>query len=202
MKAILLAAGNSKRFGGNKLLEPLRGRPLYQHTLELVRQLPFDEVILVTQYQEIIEREKGKKISLVYNGNPEKGISESIRLGVRQAGKGADLIFFVCDQPYLKKETVLGMIQEFEKNPTGIVCSKSDLRSGNPNIFGAEFYEEFLKLEHDTGGKKIIQEHPDAVRYYFVREKELLDIDYKKDFAKEIYFEKRSGGNQNEKKEV
>ena len=32
--AILLAAGSSRRFGGEKLLMPLRGRPLFEHALE------------------------------------------------------------------------------------------------------------------------------------------------------------------------
>lgn len=183
MKAILLAAGNSRRFGGNKLLEPFQGKLLYEYTLELAGNLLLDEIILVTQYEEIMKREKGKGITLIYNPNPEKGISESIKLGVKQAGPEADLIFFVCDQPYLKKETVLGMQQEFFKNPTGIVCAKSKLRSGNPNIFASCFYDELLKLENDVGGKKIIKTCPEVVRYHEVDEKELLDLDYKEDFC-------------------
>ena len=69
MKAILLAAGNSVRFGKNKLMEPFRGKPLYQYTLELAKTLLLDEIILVTQYRELIEREKEKGITIVYNPN-------------------------------------------------------------------------------------------------------------------------------------
>lgn len=75
------------------------------------------------------------------------------------------------------------MQKDFFKKPTGIVCAKSSHRSGNPNIFAAGFYEEFLKLEGDVGGKKIIKSHPEAVRYYSVEEKELTDMDYKEDFC-------------------
>lgn len=93
MKAILLAAGNSRRFGKNKLLESFNGKLLYEYTLEIARNLTLDEIILVTQYEEIVKREKDKGISLVYNPNPQRGISESIKLGVKKAGEKADLIF-------------------------------------------------------------------------------------------------------------
>ena len=51
---IYLAAGNSRRFGSNKLLYELEGRPLYRHLLDrlvsLSRQHADWEVIVVTQY--------------------------------------------------------------------------------------------------------------------------------------------------------
>ena len=47
---ILLAAGSSRRFGGNKLLAPWRGRPLYRyglHTLAAVCAARADAALLV-----------------------------------------------------------------------------------------------------------------------------------------------------------
>lgn len=55
---ILLAAGNSRRFGNNKLLYPYKGKPMYQHVLEIAahmdetefQEFTIGEKIVVTQY--------------------------------------------------------------------------------------------------------------------------------------------------------
>ena len=45
--AILLAAGNSSRFGANKLLYEIEGNPLVQYSMEIISQLPFEQKIVV-----------------------------------------------------------------------------------------------------------------------------------------------------------
>lgn len=56
MYAIILAAGNSRRFGGNKLLTAFQGRPLFSYVLDKAAELKAEtglEIIVVTQYPEI-----------------------------------------------------------------------------------------------------------------------------------------------------
>ena len=52
---ILLAAGNSKRFNGNKLLAIYKDKPIYMHIVEKVLDLKVNKIICVTQYEEIKE---------------------------------------------------------------------------------------------------------------------------------------------------
>ena len=57
---IYMAAGNSRRFGSNKLLYLYEGKPLYRHGLELLLELKQEmgeklTVTVVTQYPEILE---------------------------------------------------------------------------------------------------------------------------------------------------
>ena len=52
---ILLAAGNSKRFNGNKLLVIYKEKPIYMHIVEKVLDLKVNKIICVTQYEEIKE---------------------------------------------------------------------------------------------------------------------------------------------------
>ncbi|MDO4555621.1 MAG: nucleotidyltransferase family protein [Lachnospiraceae bacterium] len=193
MKAIILAAGNSKRFCGNKLLEPFHGKPLYRYTVDMALSLPFEEIILVTQYEDILKegqkrKEAGENLTVVHNDCPEEGIARSIRLGTIAAGKGYDLMFFVCDQPFLKRESLLFMMQTFEEEKKGkILCAAckdgfGKEKTGNPNIFSRCYYEEFFSLLGEQGGKKIIRNHLDEVKYFYMDEKELIDFDYREDF--------------------
>ena len=57
MNLIFLAAGNSTRFGSNKLLYRLNGKCMYRYELEVADFLwqkgLLDTIVIVTQYEEI-----------------------------------------------------------------------------------------------------------------------------------------------------
>ena len=50
---ILLAAGNSRRFNGNKLLALYKGKPINVHVGEKALNLEVNKIICVTQNEEI-----------------------------------------------------------------------------------------------------------------------------------------------------
>ena len=87
---IFLAAGNSTRFGSNKLLYRLNGKCMYRYGLEVVAALwqkgLLDTIVIVTQYEEIIYDIEAHfpYMKTVNNPHPEAGISGSIRLGVEK----------------------------------------------------------------------------------------------------------------------
>ena len=58
-RIIYLAAGNSVRFGENKLLFPIAGKPMYQYGLfllfSILEKKEEYELIVATQYPQIYE---------------------------------------------------------------------------------------------------------------------------------------------------
>jgi len=58
LAAIVVAAGSSKRFGGDKLLAPFAGKPLICTTLEAVCQIPVRRLVLVCRLQDRAKMEK------------------------------------------------------------------------------------------------------------------------------------------------
>ena len=106
---IYLAAGNSRRFGSNKLLYEIEGRPMYRHLLDRLVRLagtfPDCEVLVVTRYEEIRERVEalrtnGEPVRFVWSPESAKGASYSIRAGLLEAIRlGAqEAAFFVADE--------------------------------------------------------------------------------------------------------
>ena len=138
-----------------------------------------DEIIFVTKYDKIINDLKNKDIKVVKNNNSEFGISQSVKLGVSNSFNNA-YMFIVCDQPYIKKDTIDKFINEFiesEKN-LGAVSNEGILL--NPTIFTNKYRKELLKLNGDKGGKKILLENRDDLFVFEVLyKKELIDIDFK-----------------------
>ena len=81
---ILLAAGNSRRFGSNKLLSLVEGKPMYSHLTEKIEKiaesLPIGEKVLVTQYEEIFEsmkRHDGRLLEMMHQRKAFPGQSDS-----------------------------------------------------------------------------------------------------------------------------
>lgn len=190
MDAILLAAGNSRRFGENKLLHKIYGKPMYQYILDYANELKLegklDHVVVVTQYDEIGNdiKESKNTISVVKNENPEHGISHSIALGLERlqqiSAKSEACLFAVCDQPYLKKETLAGFIEESKQSKQGIAICACGTRMGNPVIFCHNYYGELAQIKGDKGGKQVVMHHLDDTFFYQVPEVELEDIDVRR----------------------
>lgn len=173
---IILAAGNSVRFGSKKLLHRIGDRKMYEYTLGAAHRTGL-ETAVVTQYQEIAEASEKLGFKTVINNAPELGISHSVKLGAELFRNKDALIFAVCDQPYLKPETILNLLNEFERSPLTIARLTDGTRPGNPVIFDKRYIKELLALRGDTGGRAVIKAHPDEVLLVKADARELTDID-------------------------
>ena len=182
---ILLAAGNSKRFNGNKLLAIYKDKPIYMHIVEKVLDLKVNKIICVTQYEEIKEALLNTNINVVMNNNSSLGISSSIKLGINFDKDADGYMFMVCDQPFISIESLNSVIDNFINGDKGIVCAGYGKNKGNPVIFSKRYINELLSLEGDSGGKKIVKEHLNDLKIVNVNnEIELLDIDTQEEFGK------------------
>ena len=182
---ILLAAGNSKRFNGNKLLVMYKEKPIYMHIVEKVLDLKVNKIICVTQYEEIKEALLNTNINVVMNDNSSLGISSSIKLGINFDKNADGYMFMVCDQPFISVQTLKSVIDNFINGDKGIVCVGCGDNKGNPVIFSKRYINELLSLEGDSGGKRILKGHLNDLNIVNVdNEIELIDIDTQEVFGK------------------
>ena len=174
---ILEAAGNSSRFGSNKLLHIMDdGRPMAASILEAARSVNAYKKILVTQYDEVAAMAPDFKV--VMNDRPDLGISRSMQLGLKAAGDADAYMFCVCDQPGITKATLERLIEAYKKGTAGIVSLAWQGRMCNPKIFSSRYREELMALSGDTGGRQIIASHSDDILLVEAEsEDEVRDID-------------------------
>jgi len=183
---VLLAAGTSSRFGGDKLLYTVNGKPMAAHAIRLHGGIPYSQKILVTQrrHKVIADLAKQEGFAVYCNDAPERGISSTIRIAVDRLLASEVLpvgvLFGVCDQPNLKTETVQKLIGTFLEDGTRIVAPAANDTRGNPVIFPSRLLNELAALEGDTGGGKVIRTHKELLRLVPIMDAaELLDIDEK-----------------------
>ena len=137
---IYMAAGNSRRFGSNKLLYLYEGKPLYRYGLELLLKLKQEmgeklTVTVVTQYAEILEEVQDifercgmAGMQAVFCEESRLGASYTVRAGIEAVisqdpvsgqpkegqsmiGEKDYLMFMVADQPHLTLDSVRKLIR-------------------------------------------------------------------------------------------
>ena len=175
--AILMASGFSRRFGAHdKLLRDFRGKPLALHTLELVCGMPeFANVIFVAASPEVAGLASGTRARAIRKGAPERGMRESIRLGVAASSAGF-YCFFQCDQPLLEASAVRRLLAAVK--PGSIVEPLAGGQRRSPSIFSDAFREELLSLRDGEQGASIKERHREAVvSVAFDDESVFADID-------------------------
>ena len=100
---VLLAAGNARRFGSNKLQVQVDGESLIRRALETV---PSGLVtVVVSQYPEILSLAGEYGFEAVLNDQPDLGLSRSVRLGLERLTDCDGVLFLVADQPWLKRDS-------------------------------------------------------------------------------------------------
>jgi len=178
ISAIILAAGYSRRMGKNKLLLKVRAISLIQHTIDIIKKCDFIEVIIVAREEKIIEIGYKNGLKVIVNENAVKGISESVKLGVKHSTSTDGYMFFTGDQPFLDIDTINELIHKFRENTNYIIVPRCEGMLGNPVIFPCFFKDDLLKLQGDVGGKIIINKNLDKVKFVEIYDStRLFDID-------------------------
>ena len=204
---IYMAAGNSRRFGSNKLFYELDGKPMYRHLLERLVEIkdrynklkkagkkiknaesnnPVIDIIVVTRYREILDYCSSiPDCHAVLSPDSEKGISYTIKAGImavheqKKTGMQDYYMFAVADQPYLKSQSVIKLIDKVLENKWNMRLAFS-LRCGdavgNPCVFHSSLIPQLLSLEGDKGGRSVAKKY-DCVYVDIADERELMDID-------------------------
>lgn len=177
---VVMAAGNARRYGENKLAVVAAGKPLIVHALEAVPAEQFDAVMVVTQYPEIEQLAREFGFSAIHNPHPDWGISHTIRLGLTPLLDYEAVLFQVADQPLLCRESVKDLVDFYLLHPRHIVGLGHEGVRGNPCLFPSRFFPDLLALTEDHGGNTVIRQHEEDLLLFEAPERELIDVDDRK----------------------
>jgi molybdenum cofactor cytidylyltransferase len=188
VSAIVLAAGESKRMGANKMLLPYQSSTIIASTVTTIQGLPLKEVIVVTGRDAALVEDSLKHLdlSIVHNPGFVEGMTSSIKTGLKHAsGKG----YMIClgDMPLVSQAEYLQLLQAFsaaaENAEPPIVVPMHASVKGNPVIFHARYLPLLLSHADPEGCKQIVQAHRSAwVEVAMDSDSVLRDIDSPEDY--------------------
>ena len=188
IKKILLAAGESKRFGNkNKLTEIINGKPIISHILDTLFEI-FDpsEMIVIVGYENKIIKNLifNKDIKILENLNYKKGIGTSIALGVNNLDTDIDGVMIIpADMPYINSMDLINLEKKFmELNCVKVVMPKHNSIIGNPVILPRNYFNTLKSLKNDFGARSLIKKK-DVITFK-TGFGTIFDIDTKDELAK------------------
>ncbi len=175
--AIILAGGTSSRMGEerNKLLLPLRQRPILAHVIEAALGSQARPIVLVLGHQaaevraRIPQDPRENTLEIIENPAYAQGQSTSMQAGLR-ALLGANhqqhltgVIFLLGDQPMITSAIIDELIALREQTGKLIALPLYGGQRGNPVVFSLELAPELLQVSGDEGGRSVLKRHPDEI---------------------------------------
>jgi len=196
--AVILAAGQSKRMGSQKLLMPFGGSIMIARVVDAYLDVPVDSVhVVLSQSNQPIADALGKRsVQYVMNKNTDGDMLSSVRCGLRSLPPQTVAVFISPgDQPSLEPSTIRQMIQIFSETKKIVVPICNGIR-GHPLLFTSCYIEEILASFNDVGLRGLLASHPEDVFEWATSNSIVLeDVDtpeeYQQAAAKKALFENK-----------
>jgi molybdenum cofactor cytidylyltransferase len=167
--AIVLAAGESRRFGSNKMVFPVGGRPLVGRAARAALEGGADRVFVVTGHEEeALRRTLAGVAGLAFVSCPRyrEGMSASIRAGL-DAAEGFDAAAILLgDMPFVGPELVARVLREYRACTAPLCFPRAGERPGHPVLFRCDLWEDLRAVRGDEGGRSVVARHAPRARTF------------------------------------
>ena len=160
---IILAAGQSSRFGHTKQLLAYNGQPFVRVVAQNALTARLSPVVVVTGSDaEAVESSiRDLPITIARNAEWQKGQSSSIQAGLKcLPAKTGSAIFLLADQPQVKPPVLRALIERHAIDLAPIIAPLINGQRGTPVEFDRITFPELMNLKGDVGGRAIFSKFP------------------------------------------
>jgi len=198
--AVVLAAGESRRMGTQKLLLPFGDMTVAGAVVRAARASRVDRVLVVLgadreRVRAELEpgREPGRSagpagpaaIAFAVNEDYPSGMLSSIQAGFRALpGDAEAAVVMLGDQPFLPSWIVDAVVAAYRESGKGIVVPVFRGRRGHPVLVDTKYRDEILGLDPADGLRQLMRARPGDVREIEVDDAGILrDLDTPADYV-------------------
>jgi len=176
---ILLASGASTRFGGDKLLAPLDGRPVVRWSAEALVGAVDELVVVVREDGAAVCRAlDGLPIRPVINHDADRGMSTAIRAGIAVLPAHVEAVVVALgDQPLVDVRVIGQIVARWRESGAPSVQPRYDDGRGHPVLFDASLFPALSALEGDVGARAVLDAQGDALELLSVAGPRPIDVD-------------------------
>ena len=161
LAAVILAAGRSRRFGGDKLLAEWRGRPLLWYVLDVTAaarasgSLANARVVVAADNAAVAALARSAGLPCVVNPDADQGLSTSLRCGLAAlpSDAGAALVL-LADQPMIRLDVIARLAAAWRSGAGPILRPRyagSPGTPGHPVLLERTVWPLVDRLEGDAG---------------------------------------------------
>lgn len=185
--AVVLAAGEGKRFGGRKLLALMDGKPLVQHVIDAANASSLSPVLLVTGFEgdHLLDALALGRAVAVANPDYRSGQASSLIAGVRALDAADAAVVLLGDQPRVTAALLEALVARQRETGSAAVVSSWNGRRMPPTLLHRDLWPAVLALSGDVGAREVLAGRDDvAVLGVSGRLGALDDVDTPEDHAR------------------
>ena len=151
----ILAGGQSKRMGKDKLFLKLNNKMLIEYTIDKVNKYLKNVIIITNQKNEFFLKKNLITVEDCIKGQlgPLVGILTAMKWAKENLKECSWIATFPCDTPFFPETIIQKFIEKSKEKDSLLLCASSHGRKHN--IFGLWSIELYEKLQDDLINKKI-----------------------------------------------
>ena len=160
---IVLAAGESSRFGEPKQLLSWHGEPFIRHVARKALTAGLSPVIVVTgaHSSQVKRAVEDLEVVVVQNHSWKEGQSTSIKTGLEALPHEVGAaIFLLADQPQIPIELLFKLVETHAGEHSPVIVPQVDGQRANPVLFDRVIFPDLHRLQGDTGGRQLFSKYP------------------------------------------
>lgn len=192
--AIILAAGESRRMGEQKLLMKWGQGTVMGRVISVFFEAGLQDILVISgsDREKIEELTEGLgrlyPVRCVFNaGYKSGGMLSTIQTGLQEAAAiGAEAAMIgLGDQPQVEERSVRMIREEYERDSHPLIVPSHAMRRGHPWLVGREYWDEILELGSTQTPRDFLNRHKETIRYVDIGNDSIFaDLDTPADYKK------------------
>lgn len=176
---LLLAAGRSRRFGGDKLLADLQGRPVVAWSADaLIAAVDATWIVVPPHAGALREAVRGRGLVFVEHAGRDAGMGTTIAAGVARLPPEARAVLIALgDQPLVAPETGRALAERWRRTQASVVAPVYRDGRGHPVLFDRRCFAALTALSGDEGARGLVASAGDSLELVVVDADAPLDVD-------------------------
>lgn len=153
LRIVVLCAGFSTRLGRPKALSRVHGVTLLHRTVRTVAALTTGKIIVVlppraTRARAELRRER---VEVADSRDRDRGLSASVRCGLRRARYDCAALLLPVDLPHLKRRDIERLIARWRSSRRCIAARRLGDRAVGPLVLPRRLYPAAMRIAGDRG---------------------------------------------------
>jgi len=184
IRGLLLCGGKSSRFGSDKLLAVIEGRPMVDYSARNLIEGGGNALAVIplgaTDLRRVLE---SAGCDILETKDTQRGLGASLAAGVAASAGANGWIVALGDMPFIRAATIASVRAALEGGALiAAPILAGEGRHGHPVGFSRRFEAELLALTTDEGARSVIERHRASLATITVDDRGILaDIDTPED---------------------
>lgn len=155
--ALILAAGQGKRYGCPKIRAEIAGQLFAERIIDSLQEAGITDYAIVVSNNDF-EFATGRFDfeKLLMNHDPQSDMLASVKIGIKHCLDYAGVIIWPVDFPLVKPESLKLLVNSFRANPNQVIKPAFAERGGHPIVLPQGIFQTILDSNSSSGLKEIL----------------------------------------------